>query len=125
MDYDTKGTHVIADFFEVENRALLDSEQGSINLCLEAIKKANAELLFIKAHKFEPQGLTIVAIVSESSLDMHTYPEHNYASVSFHTCGTKADPIKGIEYIKEVLGSKRANIMLINRGDINLNYKQL
>lgn len=38
-------------------------------------------------HKFEPQGVTGVLVISESHFTIHTWPEKNYAAVDFFTCG--------------------------------------
>ena len=46
-------------------------------------KKAKVELLKISSHKFEPQGFTSVALLSESHMSFHTFPERGVVSFDF------------------------------------------
>lgn len=116
--YLTKGEHVICDFYEIPNAMdiLEDIEYMKILIML-AIKESCAEIKQFHYHKFEPQGLTITAILSESSLDAHFYPESGFCSISIYTCGTVAKPILGIEYLKRELKPKHSNIVRIIRGE--------
>jgi S-adenosylmethionine decarboxylase len=46
-----------------------------------------------------PFGVTVVVIIAESHLSIHTWPEHNYAAVDIFTCGTSVMPDSAINYI--------------------------
>ncbi len=114
--YDIDGTHVIADFYGVENCELLDNKDELVSLIKDAIKISGATLIDINAHKFEPQGITVTAILSESSCTLHGYPEHCFMSVDFYTCGKTANPLNGINFLKDVLNPEHCNIISIGRG---------
>jgi len=51
-----------------------------------ALKAASAEVLRFEPHCFHPQGLTAVAVLSESHASIHTWPEANYAMLDYFTC---------------------------------------
>lgn len=51
-------------------------------------------------HKFAPQGVSGVVIISESHLTIHSFPEHGYASIDVYTCGD-LDPNVAADYIAE------------------------
>ena len=60
-----------------------------------------SELINISCHKFEPQGVTSLAMLAESHLSIHTWPETGVAKCDIFTCGDKCLPEKAVEYMKE------------------------
>ena len=52
-----------------------------------AAKLANATVLNLISNKFEPQGVTAIALLAESHISIHTWPESNYSAVDIFTCG--------------------------------------
>ena len=80
---------------------LLDSEEH-IRLSLHvAAKKSNSELLNISAHKFDPQGVTGLAMLADSHISIHTWPEKNIAKCDIFTCGEKCLPELAVQYLTE------------------------
>jgi S-adenosylmethionine decarboxylase len=57
----------------------------------------------LSAYKFDPQGVTSIAMLAESHISIHTWPEKNMAVCDVFTCGDKSTPEKGVEYMKEQL----------------------
>ena len=62
-------------------------------------KAADVTILNISKYKFEPQGFTILALLAESHISFHTFPEKGIISFDFFTCG-KVSPSVAIEIIK-------------------------
>ena len=62
--------------------------------------KAKVTVLNITKYKFEPQGFTLVALLAESHISFHTYPEKRIISFDFYTCGTVAPSI-ALDVIKK------------------------
>ena len=52
-------------------------------------KAAKVEILSINRHKFEPQGFTLIALLAESHMSFHTFPEKDVISFDFFTCGNR------------------------------------
>ena len=69
-------------------------------------KAANVTILNISKYKFEPQGFTILALLAESHISFHTFPEKGIISFDFFTCG-KVSPSVAIEIIKKEFEHKR------------------
>ena len=69
-------------------------------------KAANVTILNISKYKFEPQGFTILALLAESHISFHTFPEKGIISFDFFTCG-KISPSVAIEIIKKEFKYKR------------------
>lgn len=68
------------------------------------------------SHKFEPQGETIVFVLSESHFSLHTYPEHNYLTLDIYICNMSIDMIKVREEIISLCSPVKVNHTLLERG---------
>ena len=69
-------------------------------------KAAEVTILNISKYKFEPQGFTILALLAESHISFHTFPEKGIISFDFFTCG-KVSPSVAIDIIKKEFKHKR------------------
>jgi len=67
---------------------------------------AKVTILNISKYKFEPQGFTILALLAESHISFHTFPEKGIISFDFFTCG-KVNPSVAIDIIKKNFEHKR------------------
>lgn len=84
-------------------------------MCKAALD-AGAEVREVAFHKFSPQGVSGVVIISESHLSIHTWPELGYAAVDVFTCGTKVDPWDACKYLEISLQADDVKGMEITRG---------
>ncbi|MEM1209066.1 MAG: adenosylmethionine decarboxylase [Planctomycetota bacterium] len=96
--------------------ALLDDLDHVRRTLADAAQHGMSTLLNVTCHRFEPQGVTALALLAESHLSIHTWPEHGYAAVDAFTCGTTADPVRCCRYIGEALGATRVEVRTIARG---------
>ena len=111
---ETMGRHVIAELWQCDFDKLNDMdfiEQTFVDAAL----KSGAEVREVAFHKFAPQGVSGVVIISGSHLTIHSFPEHGYASVDVYTCGD-LDPTIAAKYIAEALGSTSSELVEIPRG---------
>jgi len=69
-------------------------------------------------HKFSPQGVSGVVIISESHLAIHTWPELGYAAVDVFTCGECVDPWDACNYLHKSFGAEDMKAQEIKRGII-------
>ncbi|MBU9721159.1 MULTISPECIES: adenosylmethionine decarboxylase [Bacillaceae] len=111
---ETMGRHVIAELWDCDTEKL-----NNINyierLFVDAALKAGAEVREVAFHKFAPQGVSGVVIISESHLTIHSFPEHGYASIDVYTCGN-LDPNVASQYISEKLNAKSTEVVELPRG---------
>jgi len=82
-------------------------------------KKSKVTVLEISRHKFEPQGFTLVALLAESHMSFHTFPEKNIISFDFFTCG-KVSPVVALDIIKKEIEHKRIVKKEFNRDTVIL-----
>ena len=80
-----------------------------------AAKLANATVLNLISNKFEPQGVTAIALLAESHLSIHTWPESHYSAVDIFTCGRNMKPYIACKYLIEALIAEEHLLRVINR----------
>jgi S-adenosylmethionine decarboxylase len=111
-----KGVHIILDLYECSDSSILDSPEKIKEILLKSLEKTKATLIDIKIHKFSPFGVSGFALISESHISIHTWPENKYAGVDIYTCGEKTFPENAIDLFIEELKSKKPSIIKIERG---------
>jgi len=80
-----------------------------------AAKLANATVLNLISNKFEPQGVTAIALLAESHISIHTWPESNYSAVDIFTCGKNMMPELASQYLIDSLMAKEHSLHIIER----------
>ena len=80
-----------------------------------AAKLANATVLNLISNKFEPQGITAIALLAESHLSIHTWPEAQYSAVDIFTCGKNMKPDISCKYLIQALMAEEHLLRVINR----------
>jgi len=80
-----------------------------------AAKFANAKVLNLISNKFEPQGVTAIALLAESHISIHTWPESNYSAVDIFTCGKNMKPEIASKYLIEALMAEEHLLRIIYR----------
>jgi S-adenosylmethionine decarboxylase len=109
------GVHLIVDLY---GASALD-DMSRIEACLHrCVEKAGATLLHLYLHPFEPNGgVSGVAVLAESHISIHTWPEHRYAAVDVFMCG-KARPQVCIEVMREAFAPERCIVQELPRGSV-------
>ena len=109
------GRHVVAEIhgcdFEILNN-VKKVEEIMVNAALDA----GAEVREVVFHKFSPQGVSGVVVISESHLAIHTWPEFGYAAVDVFTCGDKVNPWDACNFLTERFGAKHMTASEVKRG---------
>ena len=80
-----------------------------------AAKLANATVLNLISNKFEPQGVTAIALLAESHISIHTWPESNYSAIDIFTCGQNMLPELASKYLIEALKAEEHSLRVIDR----------
>lgn len=96
----SNGRHLILDLYEC-SEDLLNNYEYLQEMLQTAIRMSGATLLRITGHKFEPEGVTILALLAESHASIHTWPSQKYAAVDLYTCNPDGiSPHKAADFIK-------------------------
>ena len=103
---DMVGKHCILELYDCD-QARLNDEAFLRTAITNAAKRAGATLLNLITHRFEPQGVTGLALLAESHISIHTWPENGYAAVDVFTCGDHTMPVEACRVMSEELRASR------------------
>ena len=107
------GSHLIIDLWDAEG---LDDRNRIEQALIDAVNAAGATLLHIHLHTFsEGGGISGVAVLSESHISVHTWPERGYAAFDVFMCGD-AEPRKALGVFKDAFSPGRIVIGEHKRG---------
>ncbi|GLX69553.1 adenosylmethionine decarboxylase [Paenibacillus glycanilyticus] len=115
MEYSTFGRHVAVDTWGVDFDLLNNAEFLQAQM-VEAAEACGASVLSVQSKQFEPQGATVLVLLSESHLSIHTYPEKGFAALDCYTCGETVDPQLAIDYMIAVLKPTTTHAKKLVRG---------
>ena len=116
--------HLLLELYRCDCEKLNDE---SFLRCIlnRASKLANATVLNLISNKFEPQGVTAIALLAESHISIHTWPESNYSAVDIFTCGQNMLPELASQYLIESLKAEEHFLRVIERNPPSKVLKQM
>ena len=106
--------HLLLELYKCDYEKLNDESFLRCTLT-NAAKLANAKVLNLVSNKFEPQGVTAIALLAESHLSIHTWPEEQYSAVDIFTCGKNMKPDISCKYLIQALMAEEHLLRVINR----------
>ncbi|MEM8694753.1 MAG: adenosylmethionine decarboxylase [Pseudomonadota bacterium] len=109
------GRHVLADFHGCTAR--LDDIDLVERALRDAAQAADATILNLNLHHFgEGQGVTGVALLAESHMSIHTWPEHDYAALDLFLCGRRHDIDAALRVLSNAFEPAESAIRTLERG---------
>ncbi|HEU5191341.1 MAG TPA: adenosylmethionine decarboxylase [Methylomirabilota bacterium] len=109
------GRHLLLELFDCDAEAINSLETVKTSM-VEAAKRAQATIVDVVFHEFNPFGISGVVVIAESHLAIHTWPEYRYAAVDVFSCGDVLQPQVAADYLVEQLGASRASVVELQRG---------
>jgi S-adenosylmethionine decarboxylase len=107
------GKHWLVEFYGA--RSLGDA--AAIRRALRgAVKVSGVTLLKMQLHHFGPgQGVTGVALLAESHISIHTWPEQKYAALDIFMCGARSNPKAALEMLKAFFEPREVYVRRFSR----------
>ncbi len=109
------GQHLLIELHECDPGTLNDLSAIRQTM-LDAARMVCATVIGITEHRFFPQGVTVVVVIAESHLSIHTWPEHRYAAVDVFTCGDGLETSAVVDLVSERLGARHVSAVEVQRG---------
>jgi S-adenosylmethionine decarboxylase len=106
------GVHLIIDLHGAEGLDDIDLIDATLRRCVAA---SRATLLHLHLHHFHPNGVSGVAVLAESHISIHTWPDLSYAALDVFMCG-KAEPDACIPILREAFKARRVAVNELLRG---------
>lgn len=110
----TIGKHILVELSGCPEELLNDSRHIE-SVFTEAVNLAGAHIINKTVHNFEPQGVSVVFVLSESHLSIHSWPEKGYAAIDMYTCGT-CNTEKACYFIAQELQARNHYLTIVDRG---------
>ena len=109
------GTHLIIDLWGAKGIDCLERMEAALRTCVE---ECNATLLHIHLHHFTPNGgISGVAVLAESHISVHTWPEKDYAAFDVFMCGD-SNPHRAVKILGRYFRPSRSEVVEERRGKI-------
>lgn len=109
------GVHLLIDLHGATHLGDAAFIEATMRHCVEA---ARATLLHIHLHRFEPDGVSGVAVLAESHISVHTWPENRYAAFDVFMCGD-TDPLVCVDILREAFEAERVTVQELLRGQVH------
>jgi len=106
--------HLLLELYRCDSEKLNDESFLRCTLN-RAAKLAKATVLNLISNKFDPQGVTAIALLAESHISIHTWPESSYSAVDIFTCGQNMMPEVASQYLIEALKAEEHFLRVIER----------
>lgn len=116
QDYAFQGTHFVASYLDCDEEAISNPEKLLKAMDL-AVESSGAQILDTSSYLFEPDGLTVVYLLSESHASIHTYPEHKACFVDLFTCGSHCSHKEFDAALRKFLQPKKAEAKVLIRDE--------
>jgi S-adenosylmethionine decarboxylase len=98
----SNGRHMILDLYDCDAE-ILDNYDLLSEYLETALRMSNATILRIFGEKFQPQGVTLLALLAESHASIHAWPELGYCAIDLYTCGDTTKTHKAAEFLTKKL----------------------
>ncbi|ABP95800.1 MULTISPECIES: adenosylmethionine decarboxylase [Metallosphaera] len=110
------GKHVFGNLYDIDPEDL-NNEQLLKDLVLKAVEIAHMNLVEAKSWSFggKKGGVSVIALIEESHIALHTWNEYNYATLDVYTCGEDSDPQAAFKFIVEALKPRRYQVFFADR----------
>lgn len=111
------GMQIVAEFHNC-SKDILNDKRAIEKIIHDGISECGFSLVGINSHCYDPIGVTTVAVISESHVAIHTYPEAQHASIDIFTCSPEKEQTNNLlDYLKEKLDPTTTRIAEITRGN--------
>jgi S-adenosylmethionine decarboxylase len=110
------GQHALAELVGVAPE-LLDDEPLLRRVLAAAATECGATVCQVISKRFQPHGVTVLALLSESHASLHSYPENGSVFVDVFTCGEHADPGRAVEVLARELRPTTVHSTVVRRGE--------
>ena len=111
------GRHILCEAYGCDAQVINDLDAVQ-RIMVDAAIVSGAEVREVAFHRFSPQGVSGVVVISESHLAIHTWPELGYAAIDVFTCGEDVNPWDACNYMVEHFKAQTTTAQEVRRGII-------
>lgn len=118
--YKIIGKHIYGNLYQISDKFLVDSEFLT-QIVNEAVLVGNLHIVELYVKKFKAinsisGGVSVIALLEESHIALHTWPESNYATIDIYSCGKESRPDESFKFLVNKLKPKTVKMFSADRG---------
>jgi spermidine synthase len=113
LDARVVGRHAICELWGASH---LDSAERAEHALRAAAAAGNVTLIDVFVHRFSPHGISGIAVIAESHLALHTWPEYGYLAADLFTCGDNVDMDAIIDVLRDAFEVEHVDVRFLDRG---------
>lgn len=107
---------VICDYIDCRmSLNMMSSPEIMREFAEKAVRLSGSNVVKYIDFSFKPHGYTLMMVLENSSLSLHTWPEEKFISVEIFTCGEQCNPRKGLESLTDVFKPETVQFHEIKR----------
>jgi spermidine synthase len=107
------GRHTICELWDARHLDSVDVVERALR---DAAAAGNCTLLQTYVHQFAPHGVSGIAVIAESHVALHTWPEYGYCAADIFTCGDTANLDAMVETLRAAFDAERVDSRTLTRG---------
>ncbi len=117
------GKHVFGNLYDIEEKYLKDLQFLKTTM-IEAAKIGNLHIIELIEKQFNVMnspdlgGVSLIALIEESHISLHTWPESRYATLDIYSCGPQSDPDAAFKHIIYTLKPKSYSLYNVDRSNV-------
>jgi len=116
------GKHWLVEFYGARSLGDVAAIRRALR---QAVKVSGVTLLKIQLHHFGPgRGVTGVALLAESHISIHTWPERKYAAVDIFMCGARSNPKAALAILSEFFEPREVRVRRFRRSALRRPSRQ-
>ena len=111
------GKHYMLDFQNIDRAglALLETTQGKSFLSQE-ITSSGMTVLGSQSHRFTGGGLSLIYLLAESHMSIHSWPKHSFVAIDIYTCGESSAAERLVDSMLTLFKPRTSKVSCIKRG---------
>lgn len=98
-------SQLMVDLYECDEHIIDDMEKIK-DIAHSMIKEIKSEIVEECFHKFQPIGITYIAVITTSHFSVHTWPEYGYVAVDIFSCEEELPQVI-VEKLKDAFGAQK------------------
>jgi len=111
---DALGRHLLIELWDCNGR--INDRVAVETAIVEAVAAIGATIVNLHVHAFSPQGVTGLAVLAESHLSLHSWPEHAYLAADVYTCGKTTQPENAVDVLARWFEPQHIDVQEVARG---------
>jgi S-adenosylmethionine decarboxylase proenzyme len=106
MSLESTGTHIILDLYEIEDNEILKNVDSLFPIMDKIVDEYKLNVVAKASHQFQPFGATIVYVLAESHISIHTFVEERKIAMDLYTCSSFKNPEEIPTFVRSLFHDK-------------------